>query len=240
MLEGTLSLRLSAEPEGLKSQFAALKTRQDVADLLDVDRGHLNYHLHISLRSIRYTTFDIPKRSGGTRKISTPVTALKIIQRKLNQVLQHVYQPRPSVHSFITGENIVKNAKAHLGREWVLNIDLKDFFPSITFPRIRGLFIAKPYEIAPDAATILAQICCFEDKLPQGAPTSPIVSNMICARLANELGRLARKHKCRYTRYVDDITFSTYEHDFPSALAKINSLGEIEVGDELNRIIQEN
>ncbi|MFC1989917.1 reverse transcriptase domain-containing protein [Chloroflexota bacterium] len=141
---------------------------------------------------------------------------------------------------FIPKHSICTNARAHLGREWVLNIDLKDFFPSITFPRIRGLFIAKPYEIAPDAATVLAQICCFEDKLPQGAPTSPIVSNMLCAKLDNELDRLARKNKCRYTRYADDITFSTYNYDFPSTLAKINSLGRVELGDEIKRIISEN
>jgi len=237
-----LSQRLSAESEELKNKFAALKTRQDVADLLEVDRAHLNYHLHISPRSTRYTTFDIPKRSGGTRKITTPVTALKIIQRKLNQVLQHVYyeKRRPSVHGFIPDHSILSNARSHLGREWVLNIDLKDFFPSITFPRVIGLFKKKPYEIPPPAATVLAQICCFEDKLPQGAPTSPIVSNMICAKLDNELHRLARKYKCRYTRYADDITFSTYNYDFPSALAKINSLGQVELGDELKHIIHEN
>lgn len=237
-----MSLRLSTEPEELTSKFAVLKTRQDVADLLEVDRAHLNYHLHISPRSTRYTTFDIPKRSGGTRKISTPVTALKIIQRKLNQVLQHVYwdKRRPSVHSFIPKRSILTNAVTHLRREWVLNVDLKDFFPSITFPRIRGLFIAKPYEIAPDAATVLAQICCFDDKLPQGAPTSPIVSNMICAKLDNELNRLARKYDCKYTRYADDITFSTYSYNFPSALAKNNSLGQVELGDELKCIIHEN
>lgn len=235
-----MSLRLSAEAEELKSKFAALKTRQDVADLLEVDRAHLNYHLHISPRSKRYTTFSIPKRSGGTRQISTPITALKIVQRKTNQVLQHVYKPKPWIHSFITDENVVKNAREHVGREWVFNIDLKGFFPSITFPRVRGLFMAHPYDLPPSVATILAQICCFEGKLPQGAPTSPIVSNMICAKLDNELNRLARKHRCRYTRYADDLTFSTYSADFPSALARYNSLGQVEVGDELNRIIQEN
>ena len=200
----------------------------------------LNYHLYISPRSTRYTTFDIPKRSGGTRKISTPITALKIIQRKLNQVLQQVYEPRPSVHSFISDHDIVSNAKKHLRREWVLNLDLKNFFPSITFPRVIGLFKKKPYEIPSPAATVLAQICCFEDKLPQGAPTSPIVSNMICAKLDNELYRLARKYKCKYTRYADDITFSTYNYDFPSALAKTNSSGQVELGDELKSIIHEN
>jgi len=127
-----------------------------------------------------------------------------------------------------------------LRREWVLNLDLKDFFPSITFPRVIGLFKKKPYEIDPPAATVLAQICCFEDKLPQGAPTSPIVSNMICAKLDNELNRLARKHRCKYTRYADDISFSRYNYDFPPALARINPQRQVEVGEELNYIIGEN
>jgi len=237
-----LSSRLSAEPEELKSKFAALKTRKDVAGLLEIDPQLLNYHLYISPRSKRYTTFEIPKRSGGTRKITAPVTALKIIQGNLNQVLQQVYyeKRRPSVHSFIPNHSILTNAKTHLGREWVLNLDLKDFFPSITFPRVIGLFKKKPYEIPPPAATVLAQICCFEDKLPQGAPTSPIISNMICAKLDNELNRFARKHRCKYTRYVDDITFSTNNYDFPSDLAKINSPGQVELGDELKLIIAQN
>jgi len=135
---------VSAQPEELKSKFHALKDAQDVANLLEIDQQRLNYHLYISPRSTRYTTFDIPKRSGGNRKISTPITSLKIIQRKLNQVLQQVYEPRPSVHSFISEHSIVSNATKHLGREWVLNLDLKNFFPSITFPRVIGLFKKKP------------------------------------------------------------------------------------------------
>jgi len=231
---------LSAEPEELKNRFLALKTVKDIADLLEIDRNHLNYHLYISPPSKRYTTFDIPKKSGGTRRISTPVTALKIIQRKLNQILLHVYKPKPSVHSFVLGQSILTNASAHLRHKYVLNVDLKDFFPSINFGRVRGLFMANPYKLNPTVATVLAQICCFDGNLPQGAPTSPIVSNMICAKMDNELYRLAKKHKCSYTRYADDITFSTFEHDFPSVLARINALGQVEVGDELNRVIHEN
>ena len=200
----------------------------------------LNYYLYVSPRATRYKIFKICKRTGGTREISVPVTALKIIQQKLNQVLQCVYRPRPPVYSFIHDHDIVKNAKKHLRRQYVLNIDLKDFFPSITFPRIRGLFMAKPYKLNPAVATVLAQICCFNSKLPQGAPTSPIVSNMICSKLDNELQRLARKYNCRYTRYADDITFSTLKFVFPPALAAIDAAGKIEVGDELEHIILDN
>ena len=87
---------------------------------------------------------------------------------------------------------------------------------------------------------MLAQICCYESKLPQGAPTSPIISNMICSKIDNELHRLAIKHKCRYTRYADDITFSSQAYDFPSALAKIGSQGEVELGNELESVINSN
>jgi RNA-directed DNA polymerase len=235
-----MSLRLSTTPDELRNKFASLSTKQDIAALLEVGVDRLNYHLYVSSRATRYKTFEISKRSGGTREISMPTTPLKIIQQKLNQVLQCVYKPRPPVYSFIHNRDIVKNAKNHLRRQYVLNIDLKDFFPSITFPRVRGLFIAKPYNLNQAVATILAQICCFDSKLPQGAPTSPIVSNMICAKLDNELQRLARKYNCRYTRYADDITFSTQELVFPTALAYNDAKGKLEVGDELKHIIHQN
>jgi len=235
-----MSLLLSDSSDQLRNKFTDLKTKQDIADLLDIDISRLNYYLYISPRDTRYKTFEIRKRSGGTREIVAPTTALKIVQQKLNQVLQCVYRRRPTVYSFIHKYNIVKNAKNHLRRQYILNIDLKDFFPSITFPRIRGLFMANPYKLSPAVATILAQICCFNSKLPQGAPTSPIISNMICSKLDNELQRLARKYNCRFTRYADDITFSTKKLIFPSALAFINNNGKLEIGDELKYIIQQN
>ena len=212
-----MSLRLELDSEEFKKRFYALKTPLDVAELLDVDKSHLNYYLYICPPHQRYQKFSIPKRSGGEREINAPATALRIVQAKLNQVLQAVYRPRPSVHSFITGENIVKNARMHAERNYVFNVDLEDFFPSINFARVRGMFIAKPYQLPAPVATILAQICCHNNMLPQGAPTSPIVSNMLCAKMDNELGRLARKHRCRYTRYADDLTFSTNFENFPDA-----------------------
>ncbi len=237
-----MSLRLSASGDELVKQFFSLRTRQDVAQLLDIDDSRLVYHLYIVPPSKRYTAFDIPKKPGGVRKISAPATALKIIQRKLNQVLQHVYEPKAPVHGFICGRSIVTNAKMHRKqkRKYVFNVDLKDFFPSINFGRVRGMFMAIPYELPPPVATVLAQICCFNNELPQGAPTSPIVSNMICAKMDSQLRRLAQRHRCVYTRYADDITFSTSVPRFPDALADTTSAGQVEVGGELRRIIEEN
>lgn len=131
----------------------------------------------------KYRTFLIGKRSGGFRNINSPNESLKILQRKLNHILQLVYKPKPSVHGFTLERNIVTNSKPHTKKYFVFNIDLKEFFPTVNFGRVRGMFMAKPYLLPPKASTVLAQICCHDNQLPQGAPTSPIISNMICARL---------------------------------------------------------
>jgi hypothetical protein len=101
-----------------------------------------------------------------------------------------------------------------------MNVDLKDFFPSIHFGRIRGMLMAPPYHVPGTVATVIAQLCCnSEGTLPQGAPTSPILSNMVCAKLDGELFRLSRRFRSTYTRFVDDITFSCDYAEFPAALA---------------------
>ena len=82
------------------------------------------------------------------------------------------------------------NAEKHVARRWVFNVDLENFFPSINFGRVRGLFLAKPYGLPNQVATTLAQLCCYENQIPQGAPTSPVVSNMICRGLDYELAQL--------------------------------------------------
>nr|WP_199326022.1 reverse transcriptase domain-containing protein [Nostoc parmelioides] len=227
----------------MREKFYSLKQASDIADLLGVSYPRLVYHIYVVDPNQRYTTFEIAKKSGGVRQISTPITALKIIQRKLNQVLQAVYEIKPSVHGFVMGKNIVTNAQAHAKKRYVFNIDLKDFFPSINFGRVRGMFMATPYGLHPEVATVLAQICCHNNQLPQGAPTSPIITNMICAKMDSQLQRLAKECKATYTRYADDITFSTTLPKFPRDLAYIvNDENEekLNVGDTLIQIISEN
>jgi len=232
-----MSLTLPASPEELRESFSSLKNRQDIAKLLDIDVKTLIYHLYRVPESERYKTFEIPKNLGGTRTISAPVTTLKIIQRKLNQVLQSIYKPRNAVHSYIHNRSILTNVSKHSPNVLIFNVDLKDFFPSIHLGRVIGLF--SYFNREPDVATTLAQICCFNRALPQGAPTSPIISNMICAKMDKKLSQLARKYDCNYTRYADDITFST-EDSFPTAIVKFNTDGQLEVGDELGEIISAN
>ena len=125
-----MSLVLTNNSGGLRKDFYALGTPRDVAKLLDVRYDRLIYHLHKTDPKLRYATFKIPKRSGGSREISAPVTPLKIIQRKLNQVLQAVYPARPQVHGFVNGKSILTNAKSHSSKRLVLKVDLQDFFPN--------------------------------------------------------------------------------------------------------------
>jgi RNA-directed DNA polymerase len=235
-----MSTDLQRSEEELREGFFNLKTRQDVADLLEISDYQLRYHLYIS-RKQAYTTFTIPKKSGDSRIIHTPVTPLKIIQKKLNQVLRCIYQPKASTHGFAVGRSIITNASQHLRQRYILNLDIKDFFPSINFGRVRGVYMAFPYRCTEDVATVLAQICCYENQLPQGAPTSPIVSNMICVQLDSQLQKLAKKYHCIYTRYADDITFSTSKPKFPPQLSYYSDkLEKLVIGDELEQIIEKN
>ncbi len=235
-----MSAKLSIAPEEMSAKFFALKTAKDVAGLLEIQNTQLAYHLYKCTSEQKYVTFKIPKRSGGKREIKAPVSPIKIMQGNLNKVLQEVYKHRKPVHGFIYRRSIISNAYKHVNKRWVLNIDLKDFFPTISFQRIRGMFISRPYLVGENAATVLAQICCCDGTLPQGAPTSPIISNMICSKLDSELNRMAEQYQCVYTRYADDLTFSTNENVFPEALAKKKGDGNIEAGDEIARIISEN
>ena len=238
-----LGPELTHTPEELKRLFSLLRTGQDVAYLLEVPYDHLNHILYWGRHRYTYRTFRIRKKSGGFREISAPPASLRILQSKLNDVLQLAYGRKPSAHGFISGRSILSNARRHVGNRFVLNIDLEDFFPSVNFGRVRGMFMAKPYDVHASAATVLAQICCHNGRLPQGAPTSPIVSNMVCARLDGELQRLAKECRCTYTRYADDLTFSTTVPKFPKQLATpVAGLARnnLVLGDELVSIIERN
>lgn len=215
-----MSLTLDLSPEDLRTGFYALTDVHDVADLLEITHERLIYNIYVIAPSKKYRPFEIPKASGQNRRILSPNSELKIIQQKLNQVLQAVYEPPKTTHGFVIGRSVRSNAELHIGQRYVFNIDLADFFPSINFGRVRGLLMAPPYSLPTPAATVIAQICCFKNELPQGAPTSPIVSNMICAKLDHQLLKLAWDENCIYTRYADDITFSSSQLFFPNKIAR--------------------
>lgn len=211
---------LSSTPEEQIDRFFNLASARDVAALLEIPYSRLVFHIYQTREKDKYEIIHIKKKGGGERVIYAPLTSLKLIQRKLNDVLQNVYQVKPTVHAYVKGRSILSNAQIHSNKRWVFNIDLKDFFPSINFGRVRGMFHANPYNLPLEVATVLAQICCAYNQLPQGAPTSPIVSNMICGKLDSQLTQLAKTNKCFYSRYADDITYSTSLRKFPASLGK--------------------
>ncbi|MBD2345064.1 reverse transcriptase domain-containing protein [Anabaena subtropica] len=238
----SLSPLLYDSCEDLSSKFLQLKSPRDVARLLQIPYNYLIYAIYRKDESLRYRTFNIPKKSGDYRVISSPHKSLAIIQRKLSQILYAVYKPRPSIHGFAAKRSIITNAQAHTKKKFILNIDIKDFFDSINFGRVRGLFMAKPYELNEKVATILAQICCFNNKLPQGAPSSPIISNLICSKMDSELQRFAKEYSLFYTRYADDLTLSLTRDELPSELVASYKKGfsQVVIGNEVRSIIEQN
>ena len=159
----------------------------------------------------KYKTFLIKKRNGDPRILAEPRSVLKNIQQKLLTYLYEVAGPMKScVHGFTKNRSVVTNARKHCSPKtrYVLNIDLENFFPSITFFRVRGLFQSRPFDFSFENATVLAHLCCHNGKLPQGAPTSPLLANLICRSLDKELMALAYRNRATYTRYCDDMTFS--------------------------------
>lgn len=213
MASDGVQIGLRREPDELRAAFGNLDSARDVADILEVPYPYLMKLTSWQVDRYAYSTFTIPKRSGGTRIISVPHPSIKILQGKVNEILKLVYEPRESTHGFALGRSVATNAKRHVRKRWILNLDLLDFFPSIHFVRIQGVLMSPPYSVGHAAATVLARICSEESegvrRLPQGAPTSPIISNMICRRMDREMSELARNNNCTYSRYVDDITFST-------------------------------
>ncbi|WP_298980004.1 retron Ec67 family RNA-directed DNA polymerase/endonuclease, partial [uncultured Campylobacter sp.] len=201
-----------------------VKTRKDFAVFLGIELKLLTYILyHIKVENL-YTTFEIPKKNGGTRIINAPDK--KILKKIQNRLMNKLYNYQNKIkkdenikinisHGFEKGKSIITNARIHRNKRFVLNIDLKDFFASFHFGRVVGFFEKNiNFRIPKDIAIIIAQLCCYKGSLPQGAPTSPIISNIICNIFDMRILKLAKKYKLDYTRYADDLTFSTNNKDF--------------------------
>lgn len=237
-----MSIELTSNPDELQRNFFELKTPQDVAAILEIEYRKLQQLDQVSPEE-NYRTFYIPKRSGGMRRITAPIPSLRNIQSRLNQVLQLIYKPRVSTHGFVLSKSIVTNAQVHTGisNKWILNIDVKDFFTSIQSEKIQQMFMGAPYNLNESVASVLIKICCFNNCLPQGAPTSPVISNMFCVNMDNQLDDLAYKCRSIYTRYADDMTFSASTTvSLPKDLVIMDDLNKVRVGNKLANVIHEN
>lgn len=196
----------------------------------------LNYYCNPNHIHGRYHHFNIPKKSGGKRKISAPSRGLSHLLRYVNIMLKAVYQPSEFAMGFVEGRSVVDNASKHIGQNYIFNTDIENFFPSIPQPRVWKRFQLPPFNLNQEIASILAGLCCIREEqedgnvvyvLPQGAPTSPLITNAICDRLDRKLSGLARRFNLHYSRYADDITFSSMHNvyqedgDFKKELQRI-------------------
>jgi RNA-directed DNA polymerase len=234
------------------SRFGTLKaatTLSDLATLLGFKPSTLSYIAFQLPPASKYTTFQIPKRKGGTRTIKAPTDSLKLLQQKLSTLLQDCLDEINKskgrkdriAHGFKRKRSIITNATEHRNRRYVFNIDLEEFFPSINFGRVRGYFTRdNNFALNEAVATVIAQIACHENALPQGSPCSPVISNLVAHVLDMHLVRLASTVGCTYSRYADDLTFSTNKKIFPARIAEL-AAGESHLwrpGKELQRLIK--
>jgi hypothetical protein len=204
-------------------KFCDIQSRNELADYLKIPRKKLSYLLYILTPDKCYHSFEIPKKSGGTRQIFAPNNDLKQVQTALANVLyayQREYRESEKIeqkvsHAFEKGKNIVTNSIIHKNKRYVLNIDLEDYFGSFHIGRIIGYFENnRHFRFPHEVAVTIAQIACYQGKLPQGSPCSPVITNLIGENLDVKLLRLSKKYRLDYTRYADDITFSTNCADF--------------------------
>lgn len=206
------------------TKFNQLQTKDEFAKLLGLKNDkYINYLLYNIQTDNLYTTFTIPKKNGGERIIHAPKKELKFLQKKLADILWECYLESleskskdknfkiPVLsHAFEKGKSIITNSQMHRNKKYILNIDLKDFFDSFNFGRVRGFFIKdRDFAVSPEIATVIAQIACYQGKLPQGAPSSPIITNLITRILDYRIVKIAKKYRFTYSRYADDMTFST-------------------------------
>ncbi|MEG0296611.1 MAG: reverse transcriptase domain-containing protein [Clostridium sp.] len=227
------------EDKQIIEKFNRLDLREDVSKILEIDDQSLRYFLYVKKTENMYTSFKIVKKNGEFREINAPNNEMKNIQKKLAYILNLVYRVKPCVYGFVKDKNIKDNAKNHNKKRMILNIDLKDFFTQIHFGRIRGMLMKPPYSIGQEAATVIAQIACYRGVLPQGSPSSPILTNMICSPLDTQLTNLAKRKQLIYTRYADDITFSTFNRKFSKTIVN-GDMENLMIGKELENILLRN
>jgi RNA-directed DNA polymerase len=234
-----MSLAPSAPLRVDAKHLIGIISRFEVSMFLGVSESFLRFVLYGDEQRSKYRQFQLRKAGGGFREILVPPKGLAIMQRRLAAALLDLHKPKPSSHGFLRDRSIVTNARGHEHKKLVFNVDLKDFFPTIHIGRFIKLLQKPPYQLGLEAAVVIAQICFDSSgKLPQGAATSPIISNIVCRSLDEALQSLAMEIGCQYTRYADDLSFSTTRAVLPASIVVVDtSTGRVSVGPELEKAI---
>lgn len=255
-------MKISTENiEYVRLAFNKMKSKEEFVELLNYvneiiwnkkafryDLSQINRLSILKLRSSYYKQFELRKKAGGMRVIHAPIRTLKNVQKAINLIFQAICNIHPSASGFLPGKSIADNAHFHVGKNYVLNIDLKDFFPAITQFKVFRELHRPPFNLSKETgkvhlASLIANLCCHnidvkrfvneqwvtinKSVLPQGAPTSPVLSNIICYNLDLNLNELATKMGLVYSRYADDITFSSYHNVYESDGSFLHGLYQI-------------
>ncbi|QQU02185.1 reverse transcriptase family protein [Myroides odoratus] len=240
--------------EELKQEFLAIKSKEDLLIILNktsallakdnpdfnpspIELKTLTYYANPKLCKQRYSSFKIKKKAGDDRTIYAPCPGLKRILRTLNYLLQITFESHDFAMGFVQGKSIVDNAILHVNKNFVYNVDLEDFFYSFDFYKVKFAFEGAPFNFNKEKeplAFFLACLCTHplelekgtKVTLPQGAPTSPFITNILCYRMDRKLRGLAKRFDLVYSRYADDITFSgrfnfSLSKDFTNELERI-------------------
>jgi len=218
-----------------------VSNRKDLADFLGVSLKRITFVLYSVNRQSYYTKFDINKASGKPRTVYAVNEVLKRLQRaaldRFQSESMSIYAPSGYSHGFTNDKSIITNAALHRRKKLIIKVDLEDFFPSINFGRVQGMFMAPPFNFGREAATTMAQLSCLDSggrELPQGGVLSPYIANMLCRRLDKRLARLAQENRCRFTRYADDMTFSTNDIQKLDTRAFLGDIYEIIESEHFN------
>ena len=228
---------MKLQKEAIISDFDTLNSKEDLATLISKyfgskeDEGShpiqfrdLDYFSRSKYSYKSYYSFDLPKKSGGFRKIHAPVNKLRAIQKILNNAFKVVFEFHDAATGFILNRSIVDNAQRHVGKSYILNIDLQDFFHSFERSQLKTFFMGYPFYLNGNREPIAYMLSCLctypiemNDQikyvLPQGSPVSPTLTNILSERLDKKLTGIAKRFNLIYSRYADDITFSG-EYDF--------------------------
>lgn len=217
------------------------KDVQELADFLGVPLKTISYLVRVLDERDRYEQIILRKKSGGIRVIEAPIPPIKALQRKLIPYLVSHYTVSAIAHGYVPNRSILTNALPHIRQAWVLRVDLRNFFNSITQDRVFGILRRAPFRLSIKVATLISEICCFQGRLVQGAPTSPVLSNLACIRMDGEILALANEAGCTVTRYCDDITFSgTAGTEISGSFVRISKGKQPEIGEKLLGIFSRN
>lgn len=202
----------------MKHTYFELKTlEKDLgvsAKVLYTLSNEINKHYHSVM---------IPKSDGGTRKLSVPDPLLKSVQRKINDVILGCMDVSLYAKAYCYGDSPLKNALPHVNKEEIFKLDIRKYFDHVTYPLIKEKIFKKDC-FSENNRILLSLLCMYDESLPQGAPTSPSISNILLYDFDEDLGKWCKERNITYTRYCDDMTFSGSHLEAKEIESKVNDL----------------